>query len=190
MKELQREKETEETGEKEKISIKAILKSDGVFVPSSEDVEGLSTRGYGTSDKEGLMLDFHEALYLLSKGDMEVKDEKNKKDVVFQDLLKRYQRFKEDAWARYLIYRDLRGRGYVVREGFGLGIDFRVYERGQYGKDTAEYLIFGVQEGQPITIEDLARTLNYAQNLKKNLIIAVLNRRGEIVYYSLSKLTF
>lgn len=187
---LQKEKEPE-NAEEEKVTIKAILMNDGVFVPSSEDIEGLSERGYGKPDEKGLMLDFCEALYLLGwLHILEVKDEKTREDVTFQDLLKRYQELKEDAWVRYLIYRDLRSRGYVVREGFGLGIDFRVYERGQYGKETADYLIFGFREGQPVTIEDLARNLSHVQNLKKKLIIAVLNRRGEVVYYSLSRLTF
>jgi len=182
--------QAETTEGKEKVKLKAIIKGDGVFVPSSEDVEGLTTRGYGTPTKKGVMLDLHEALYLLSKDDIEIRNRKTKENVTFQDLLKRYREMKEDAWVRYLIYRDLRSRGYVVREGFGLGIDFRVYERGQYGKETADYLIFGVQEGKPLSIEDLARTLNYTQNLKKDLIIAVLNRRGEVVYYSLSRLAF
>lgn len=77
----------------------------------------------------------------------------------------------------------------MVREGFGLGIDFRVYERGEYGKETAKYLIFGIQEGQPVSVEDLARALRYVQSLKKRLVLAVINRRGEIVYYSISQLT-
>jgi len=174
----------------EKVTVKAILTKDGVLVPSSEDIEELMARGYGIQKEKGLVLEFYEALYLLSKGILEVEEEKTKKVVTFQDLLKHYQAVSEDAWVKYLIYRDLRSRGYVVREGFGLGIDFRVYERGQYGKDTADYLIYGVKEGRPVGIENLARTLNYVQNLKKKLILAVLNRRGEVVYYSLSRLTF
>jgi len=187
---LKREKKTEDMEGEEKIHIKAALKSEGVFVPSSEDAEAISARGYGTLNEKGLILDFYEALYLLSKSVIEVEDDRTNENIAFEDLLKRYQELKEDAWVRYLIYRDLRSRGYVVREGFGLGIDFRVYERGQYGKDTADYLIFGIQEGQPVAVEDLARTLDYAQNLKKELILSVLNRRGEVVYYSLSRLTF
>ena len=77
----------------------------------------------------------------------------------------------------------------MAREGFGLGIDFRVYERGEYGKETAKYLIFGIQEGQPVSMEDLARALRYVQSLKKKLVLAVINRRGEVVHYSLSQLT-
>ncbi len=35
----------------------------------------------------------------------------------------------------------------------------------------------------------MARALRYVQSLKKELVLAVINRRGEVVYYSLSKLT-
>ena len=28
----------------------------------------------------------------------------------------------------FLVYRDLRSKGYVAKEGFGFGNDFRVYE--------------------------------------------------------------
>jgi tRNA-intron endonuclease len=118
-----------------------------------------------------------------------VKDKKTRKKIDFQQLLSYYQTLDENAWAKYLIYRDLRSRGYVAREGFGLGIDFRVYERGEYGKATAKNLVLGIQEGQPVSMEDMIRALKYAHNLKKNLVLAVLNRRGEVVYYSLSKLT-
>jgi tRNA-intron endonuclease len=83
----------------------------------------------------------------------------------------------------------LRTRGYVVREGFGSGVDFRVYDRGDYSKDTARYLIVSVQEGKPIQIEDLANALTQSLSLKKELVLAVMNRRGEIVYYSISELS-
>ena len=170
--------------------IKTLLKEDRILVPSSEDIEGLSSRGYGTSENGGLALRFYEALYLLSKGVIELKGEETGSPVAFQELLQRYRLVSQDAWARYLIYRDLRSRGYVVREGFGLGIDFRVYKRGEYGKSAAEYLILGIQEGQPVVVEDLARILTRVQSLKKTLILSVLNRRGEIVYYTLSRLSF
>ena len=71
---------------------------------------------------------------------LEVKDEKGE-IADFQTLLHCYEAQNENAWVSYMVYRDLRSRGYVVREGFGGGIDFRVYERGAYGKDTAPYLV-------------------------------------------------
>jgi tRNA-intron endonuclease len=167
----------------------AILKEKNVEVSSEEAIERLSSRGYGTPENKTLRLSFYEALFLLSKGIIEIKDQKTGENIDFAALLQRYQSFDKNAWVKYLIYRDLRSRGYVAREGFGLGIDFRVYERGEYGKETATYLIFGIQEGQPVTVEELARALKYVRSLKKELVLAVLNRRGEVVYYSLSQLT-
>jgi tRNA-intron endonuclease len=170
------------------VPVEASLKGPVVTVSSPEGIEEFSSKGYGVDEDGKLRLTLYEALFLLGKGAITVTDKETKKKMVFQDLLKRFQQVDKDAWVRYLIYRDLRGRGYVAREGFGLGIDFRVYERGDYGKGTAKHLIFGIQEGQPVSVEKLARTQRYVQNLKKNLILAVINRRGEIVYYSLSQL--
>ncbi len=184
----QPEREAETLHEIE-VKIKASLGEKGVLVSSPEDIEGLSLRGYGVSENKKLLLTFYEALFLVSKNILQVDDGKTGKEVSFQDLLRCFQLVDEDAWVKYLIYRDLRSRGYVAREGFGLGIDFRVYERGEYGKETARYLIFGIQEGKPVLVEELARTLKYAQSLKKKLVLAVINRRGEVVYYSLSQLT-
>jgi len=186
---LKQSKRAAEADSNAELKIEASLGEKGALVSSAEDIEELSSRGYGVPENEGLMLIFYEALFLLGKGIIEVKNEKTGGKVNFQTLLQRFQSIDENAWARYLIYRDLRSRGYVAREGFGLGIDFRVYERGEYGKETAKYLIFGIQEGQPVSMEELARSLRYVQSLKKRLVLAVINRRGEVVYYSLSQLT-
>jgi tRNA-intron endonuclease len=168
--------------------VDASLKETDVTISSLEGMEEFSQKGYGVAEDSNLALNFVEALFLLSKGAIEVKDESTGKSLVFEELLKRFQLVDKDVWVRYLIYRDLRSRGYVAREGFGLGIDFRLYERGDYGRGTAKHLIFGIQEGKPVSVEKLARTQRYVQNLKKNLVLAVINRRGEIVYYSLSEL--
>jgi tRNA-intron endonuclease len=183
------EKEAKKS-EEPKVVLKAFLKEDCVLVPPSQDIESLTSRGYGTQVNKDLVLANYEALYLLSKGIIEVTDRRAKAPVGFQQLLEKARVVNEDAWVRYLIYRDLRSRGYVVREGFGLGIDFRVYKRGEYGTSTADFLILGIKEGQSITVEELARILTRVQSLKKTLILSVLNRRGEIVYYSLSRLSF
>jgi tRNA-intron endonuclease len=166
----------------------ASLKETDVTISSPEGMEEFSQKGYGVAEDSNLSLNFVETLFLLSKGAIEIKDEPTGKKLVFEEILKRFQSVDKDVWVRYLIYRDLRSRGYVAREGFGLGIDFRLYERGDYGRGTAKHLIFGIQEGKPVSVEKLARTQRYVQNLKKNLVLAVINRRGEIVYYSLSEL--
>jgi len=182
--------EEREPKRRENLPIHGILTDDGVLIPASEDIEGLKSRGYGTPKNGDLILAYYEALYLLGKGILEVKDEETGENLSFEDLLERARSVNEDAWVKYLVYRDLRSRGYFVREGFGFGVDFRVYERGEYGKSAATYIVLGIKEGKPIKIEDLAMILSRVQSMKKTLILSVISRRGEIVYYSLSRLSF
>ena len=166
-----------------------VLCEKGVQVTERSNIDALSQRGYGTAEKDVLTLAFYEALFLVDKQMLTVKAKKAA-EVTFQSLLQAYEAVDENAWMHYLVYRDLRTRGYVVREGFGAAIDFRIYDRGAYGKDTAQFLVVGTQEGKPMPMEDLANALSQTQSLKKELALAVINRRGEIVYYSVSPLTF
>jgi tRNA-intron endonuclease len=180
---------TKDSGPNEsELTVKGILTERGVRIAKRQAADKLSSSGYGVSEGKEFLLTFFEALYLVDKRMLEVEDEKGGKES-FQGLLRRYESADENAWVKYLAYRDLRSRGYVVREGFGSGVDFRVYERGEYSKDTAKYLILSIQEGKPISLEDLTNALKQCQSLKKELILAVMNRRGEVVYYSISQLS-
>jgi tRNA-intron endonuclease, archaea type len=166
-----------------------VLSKKGVVVAEQSSIDALTSRGYGTLEDKVFTLTFFEALYLEDKGMLEVNDEKGQK-VDFQNLLHCYEAVNENAWVSYIVYRDLRSRGYVAREGFGGGIDFRVYERGGYGKDTAPYLVLSIQEGKPLGIDRLSDALRQCQSQKKEMVLAVMNRRGEIVYYSVSQMAF
>ena len=171
------------------IKAKGRLRKKGAEISEKSAIDSLSSRGYGTTEKEVFSLSFYEALYLKDKDLLEVRDERGK-EVDFQGLLRCYEAVDENAWVNYLVYRDLRSRGYVVREGFGGGTDFRIYERGAYGKDAAQYLVLSIQEGKPLPIQELVSAVQQCQSQKKELILAVMNRRGEAVHYSVSPLTF
>ncbi|MEM2466923.1 MAG: tRNA-intron lyase [Candidatus Bathyarchaeia archaeon] len=168
--------------------IKGTLTERGVKITDKQRMDEFKAKGYGIDENGGLLLNFYETLHLLDKGLILVVDEKGG-EIDFQQLLQAAEKTDKNAWAKYMVYRDLRSRGYVVREGFGMSVDFRVYERGEYGRDAAKYLVISLQEGKPITIEELVQIMRQCQSLKKELILAVMSRRGEIVYYSVSQLT-
>ncbi len=168
---------------------KGLFDEKGVKICDRGSIDALSQRGYGTIEKDTLTLSFYEALYLLDKKMLIAQDKKGG-ELDFQSILQAYEHQDPNAWMHFLVYRDLRSRGYVVREGFGAEIDFRIYERGAYGKDSASFLVLSTQEGQPLRMEELGKSIGQTQSLKKELVLAVINRRGEIVYYSVSPLAF
>ncbi len=157
-----------------------------VMISDQDAAQSLLEAGYGSprDDGEGSSLSPWEALYLLAEDRLQVLN-CNSIPMTFQILLTQFRKKDEEMWTKYLIYRDLRSRGYVVRDGFGLGVDFRIYARGTYGQKAAKYLVYTLCEGTPVATKKLRDIHSIAQNMKRQLVIAVMDRRGEIVYYSL-----
>ena len=148
----------------------------------------LEESGYGVREGKTLVLREYEALYLLHSKKLNLV--KAGKRVAFESLAEETQRKARDSWTKFIIYRDLRSRGYVVREGFGFGTDLRVYERGDYPKKAAKYVVFALDEGIERKVEDLQESVKEMARMGKEAIIAVIERRGEVIYYRVSKARF
>jgi tRNA-intron endonuclease, archaea type len=166
-------------------------KIERVVLENPADAQLLQTKGFGskklegeTNDTEYFLYDY-EVLYLLYTKKMTLS--KGKKNVDFKSYAVFASNRDENAWTRFLIFRDLRTRGYIVREGFGFPIDFRVYERGDYGTKAAKYIVFGLVEGKTIQIRELKKNIEDMARMGKEAVVAVVERRGEVIYYKVGK---
>jgi tRNA-intron endonuclease, archaea type len=173
----------------EQEAIDAVLKSGLVFIERSERFEELEQGGYGDRDGKKLVLKDYEALYLLNAKKLRLTDEQGEQ-VGFEDLAESSQRRYRDAWTKFMIYRDLRARGYVVKEGFGFGTDFRVYERGDYPQKAARFVVFALDEGTKRNVEDLSESVRQIIKMGKEAIVAVIERRGEVIFYRVGRANF
>ena len=150
--------------------------------------QSLEQKGYGEFNKKKFFLKPFESLYLLYTRKLTLA--KGKQKVDFDSMLQTCIKQDEDALTKFLIYRDLRTRGYIVKDGFGFGSDFRVYERGHFGEKGAKYLVFGLSEGMQEKIGKLQKKIDEITQMGKEPIIAVIERRGEVIYYKISKINF
>ena len=163
---------------------------DGIVRVKDKDRWGeLEGAGYGMRKEKYLELRDYEALYLLYAKKLDLEDGDGEK-IEFERLSELSQRKAGDAWTKFMIYRDLRSRGYVVREGFGFGTDLRVYERGDFPKKPAKYVVFALDEGIEKEMSDLKDSVKEMAKMGKEGIIAVIERRGEVIYYKVSKARF
>ncbi len=164
--------------------------SGGAVVMEQSDRFGeLEEAGYGERQGKAIRLKDFEALYLLYSGKMALKDGSGK-DVSFEQLAKANQSRVKDSWTKFMIYRDLRSRGYVVKDGFGFGTDLRVYERGDFPAKAAKFVIFALDEGTEKSLGDLRDSVRQIVRMGKEAIVAVIERRGEVIYYRVTKATF
>ena len=187
----------EKTNEKpEKVQFEGIVKDDKVIISDKECVEEFYKGSYiGTLVKKDdaediLVLEPIEVLLLCERNRILLYLENDKKNALydFEGLLSYFSQFDDRLWQKYIIYMDLRKRGYIVRAGYGEGIDFRVYKRGaDFEKDSAKFLIYPVFEGYPIDLKELDKMSRVAMSSRKDLIVATVDRLSKPIYYSVNK---
>ncbi|MBM2852409.1 MAG: tRNA-intron lyase [Candidatus Nitrosotenuis sp.] len=169
-------------------NVDGILVDDHTLIANKEMQNNLEQRGYGEIRKDKFFLKPFESLYFLFYNKLSLV--RGKKKIAFDDMVQICNEFDKNALTKFLIYRDLRVRGYTVKDGFGFGSDFRVYERGQFGEKGAKYLVFGLTEGKQEKIGQLQKNIGEITKMGKEPILAVVERRGEVIYYKLSMVRF
>jgi tRNA-intron endonuclease, archaea type len=169
--------------------IDGIIDRNGVIVIDSvKQQDQLRSKGYGEKIKDMYILENYEALFLLYSKRLVLTKQKSTLD--FSTFLQTLLKNDLSIFTKFLIFRDLRTRGYIAKEGFGFGDDFRVYERGEYSRKAAKYVIFGINEGISVKANILFENIRSIEKMGKEAIIAVIERRGEIIYYKVSRKKF
>jgi tRNA-intron endonuclease, archaea type len=158
-----------------------------IIVPTQGEADSLQQDGYGHRENRELTLTPDEALYLAEKERITVIDENEKKILSFQEILNRELAKDPLLWTKYIIYRDIRGRGFIAKTSTDKGTTLIIYERGTYGKKPPCYEMHTIYEGMNETIGDLEEILKATEKSDRMLKLAVIDRRGEVVYYSLDK---
>jgi len=134
--------------------------------------------GYGRPDKDGSVLRLApvEALYLLHRNRIELPG------YDFDRLLSAFTT--EPNFLRsYLVYRDLRERGYAVQTG---PHDFRVFRRGERpGTGQSKYMVRVLSERDMIDFGVLVREFSASAHMRKQHVLAVVDDENELTYYEI-----
>ena len=168
--------------------IHGVLIKNQTMVLNPDSQKDLEQKGYGEFEKNKFHLKSFESLYLLYAGVLTLF--KGKKKVDFDSLMQICKKNDEGILTKFLVYRDLRTRGYTVKDGFGFGSDFRVYSKGDFGEKGAKFLVFGLSEGKQEKIGKFQKKIEEIIKMGKEPIIAVIERRGEIIYYKITLMNF
>ena len=168
--------------------VTGMLRSGNACICDKTMIHELKLKWFGKQEDKMIILKPFESLYLLYIKKLVLK--KGKRQIGFDDFMHMCQEDDPDILTKFLIYRDLRGRGYVVKDGFGFGSDFRVYEKGQFGSKGAKFLIFGFSEGRKERMGAMQKKIEQITQMGKEPIVAVIERRGEIIYYKANRMIF
>ena len=132
-----------------------------------------------------IIYSFPEALYLVEEKKMEVKE--GGKKLSFDKLINRLREIDKKIMIKYVVFRDLRKRGYIIKTALKFGAEFRVYDKGKkVGEEHAKWILFPVSENSELTWKDFSARNRIAHSTRKNLLIAVVDSENDVSYYEVT----
>lgn len=159
--------------------MKAKLKGDRVRAGKEAVPELYKTGYFGRPKGDGLELRLVEAAFLLFRGKLEI--ELDGKPLDFRGFFEQASLRQPNFELKYIVYKDLKERGYYVQPS---ATDFRVYPRGSHpGKSAASIFVHVQSERQPMPVKGLQESVSAAENVHKQLILAVVDEESDITFY-------
>jgi len=141
---------------------------------------------FGEIKDNKILYSLVESHYLLEKDKVRILDEENK-SLTVDEFTKKAIKLKPNFWTRYLVFRDMRNRGYIVKTALKFGADFRVYDRGiKPGDDHAKWIVYPVRETEMFSWHEFSAKNRVAHSTRKRLLIAVVDEETEATYYEIA----
>jgi tRNA-intron endonuclease, archaea type len=155
-----------------------------VRVADPAEASSVYAKGFfGTPDADGgLVLDRYEAVYLAEMDRLEVAGPRGAK-VPWSTVFRAAVRSNPGFAVRYLVYRDLRQRGYVVRAS-PPPVAFSVLPRGGIlHKTPSRFWVEALSERVPFDLAHLFDVADRAQSAKKTLLLGLVDEESDLTYY-------
>lgn len=112
-----------------------------------------------------------EAYYLLEKDEIIIFDVKENKDLSSKEFYKLAKNIHHKFEEKYIIYKDLREKGYIPRPGLKFGADFVTYRLGP-GLEHSLFMVHVLPHDAEITAVDMVRAGRLATSVRKKFVIA------------------
>jgi tRNA-intron endonuclease len=133
--------------------------------------------GYGRVEKTGnIRFTIEEALYLAARGKIQI-------DGWSFDSLLAESATSPEFLRKFIVYRDIRERGFVITTG---PQDFRAFPRGQRpGHGQSKYLLRVLSERDMVDLSVVLHEAQAASNMRKQFLLAVVDDEHELTYYEI-----
>lgn len=138
---------------------------------------------FGEKFGEKILYSLPEALFLIQNKKMEIINYYGGK-LTQKEIMKKFERIDKKFKTKYMVFKDLREKGYIVKTALKFGAEFRVYEKGEkIDKNHSKWILFPVSENSKTTWQDFSAKSRVAHSTKKNLLIAIADEDGSVSYY-------
>lgn len=167
-----------------------------VFIWDKKVFDDLQESGFGKVVEDRLELALVEAMFLIAKKKLKVRVKGKKKFMKKKEFYEYVTKNERNFHARFIVYSDLREKGFIVKTGFKFGADFRVYARGvkikkgpKQAHEHTKWIVHAIPEEFSCSFPELSRAVRLAQNIRTEMIWAIVDSEGDVTFYSIKRIT-
>ncbi|TFF93513.1 MAG: tRNA-intron lyase [Promethearchaeota archaeon] len=118
-----------------------------------------------------------EAYFLLKKDQISIFDVKNEKNLTHEEFYSLARKIHDKFEEKFIIYQDLREKGYIPRPGLKFGADFVVYKKGP-GLEHSPFIVHALPHDSKISAVEIVRAGRLATSVRKKFVIANPNKKS------------
>ena len=144
--------------------IKATLVSEKITSNTAEAQNLFASNKFGEKFGEKILYSLPEALFLVQDKKMEILNHQGKK-LTEKEILKKFERIDKKFKTKYMVFKDLRKKGYIVKTALKFGAEFRVYEKKT--QKHSKWILFPVSENKQMTWQEFSAKNRVAHSTKK-----------------------
>ena len=165
-----------------KEKIKAKLLGEIISTNSKKAIDLYGKSRFGEMKKGKIIYSFSEVLFLVEEKKIEVFE--SGKKLSFDKLIEKLREIDKKIMIKYLVFKDLRKKGHIIKTALKFGAEFRVYAKGKrIGKEHAKWILYPVSENSELSWQDFSGKGRIAHSTNKNLLIAVVDSENDVTYY-------
>ncbi|MCW8966695.1 MAG: tRNA-intron lyase [Candidatus Pacearchaeota archaeon] len=153
-----------------------------LFSNSSEAMQLMKKSSFGELVDSKVQYSLVEGLFLVKSKKMEVFV--GSKKLSEDKIVGKFQRIDKKFSLKFVVFSDLRKKGYVVKTALKFGADFRVYDKGSRpGGKHARWVVFVEREASRFSWHDFSAKNRVANSTKKKLLLAIVDEESDVSYY-------
>jgi len=133
---------------------------------------------FGKIENEKILLNYFEIYFLVESNKFSFER------IIKKEILEKIKLFIQSNFDKYLVFKDLINKNFVVKSGLKYGAHFRIYLKKDFeNKEHSKYLVYVLNAKELIKSEEIISLFRIAHSVKKRVIFAFIDEEGSIVYY-------
>jgi tRNA-intron endonuclease len=149
-----------------------------IFSNSKKAIDLFDSKKIGEFSEGKITYSPYEAIFLVEKERARLFE--NEKEISLNSLIKKLSKKTPELITNYILFKDLRKKGFVVKTDLKFGTEFRIYKKSE---KHAKWISFAIQENEKLNLKDFIAKNRIAHSTAKKLLIAIIDSQENINYF-------